>query len=255
MLLRWLLPLAIFTGGSFETVLAATPRSAAKPILGGRQSDPGITFPSGREAGLPLLRNYHPREFASLTSFSDTWCVLQDQRGGMVFGNTGGILLYNGAGWQFVETPAKSIVRSLAIDAGGRIYVGASDDLGYLAPGKNGKLAYVSLLAHLPPEVRKFGDIRHTLATPEGVCFLTNGYLLRWKDDRFQRWKATTSFSFLGFVDGKLYLQQSGNGLYTLEREQLRLVSRQAIFTQTKVSVVLPFDAENRLVGTSDRGL
>jgi len=42
--------------------------------------------------------------------------------------------------------------------------------------------------------------------------------------------------SFLGWVNGKLYVQQAKNGLYTLEHEQLTLVSNQPPFTETNVS-------------------
>lgn len=102
------------------------------------------------EKGLPFITNFHPRQYKHLTTFPDTWAIVEDAQGVMVIGNSGGILRYNGTFWQFIETPAKSIVRALAKDANGRIYVGASDDLGYLATNKIGRQQFISLLSYLP---------------------------------------------------------------------------------------------------------
>jgi len=58
------------------------------------------------------------------------------------------------------------------MDTNGRIYAGASDDLGYLALGKNGKPQFVSLLSHLPSQYHQFGDVLKPLPRQKGSIFL-----------------------------------------------------------------------------------
>ncbi len=221
------------------------------------QKIPAVAGPPGpgAETGLPLVRNYHPREYAGATAFVDNWCVLQDPAGRMFTGNSGGILVYNGVNWQYIETPAKSLIRSLAAGADGRVYVGAADDLGYLSPDASGKLRFVSLLPHLPPAYRKFADIRYTAATPDGICFLSPTHLFRWDGRRMHYWNTATRFSFMAWTAGKLYVQQVGQGLYELGKDGLRAVSEAAPFAGTAVSALLPAAGGQLLVATRDAGL
>lgn len=160
-------------------------------VPAGRQSD------AGREAGLPLIHNYHPRTYASASAAADNWTVLQDATGRIFVGNSAGVLLYNGVNWQSVETPTKSIIRSLALHPDGRLYAGASDDLGYLDRDAAGKLHFVSLLPHIPRAHRAFGDVWHTVVTPGGVYFLSSAHLFRWDGRQMHRLGADAKFTRL----------------------------------------------------------
>jgi hypothetical protein len=227
-------------------LLAMLPLAPAK----GRQATlPPVAFTGpGRdtdpEAGLPLIHNYHPRAYASATSFVDNWAVLQDPAGRIFIGNTGGALIYNGVNWQYVETPTKSIIRSLA-DARGRVYAGASDDLGYLGRDAAGKLRFVSLLPHLPAQHRAFGDVSYTAVTPTGVYFLTAAHLFRWDGKRMHRHAPDTRFLFMQWVRGKLYVQQAQRGLFVLENDELQPFAPADPFTKAPWPPCFPRTAGN----------
>src|SRR4030067_142559 len=75
--------------------------------------------------GQSLLRYYSPKEYKSNNS---NWCIVQDKRGVMYFGNEEGIVEFDGNSWRRIEVPYYSIVRSLAVDDKGIIYVCASSD-------------------------------------------------------------------------------------------------------------------------------
>ena len=58
--------------------------------------------------GQPFIKYYTPKEYHE--SYQN-WCVNQDKRGIMYFGNSNGILEYDGSSWRSIKTPNNSIVR------------------------------------------------------------------------------------------------------------------------------------------------
>jgi ligand-binding sensor domain-containing protein len=173
--------------------------------------------------GLPFLKNFNSSQYLHLTSQIENSAILQDNSGRMLIGSHGGILVYNGNNWHLIEMPGRSQVWSLAKDSNGRVFVGASDNLGYLTPDSAGKTHFVSLVAHLPAELRSVGDVWQTIATPEGVYFKLNHYLMRWKDNKFKVWKAEKSFGAMQLIKGKLYIHTPEQGLIVLKEIGLSL--------------------------------
>jgi len=51
--------------------------------------------------------------------------MVQDRRGLIYVGSGNGTLEFDGASWRLIDTPSLTVVRSLAIDDAGRIYVGS----------------------------------------------------------------------------------------------------------------------------------
>ena len=100
--------------------------------------------------GVPYIRNYSPKEY---DVHNQNWGIVQDQRGVMYFGNTSGILEYDGVSWRhLLLLGSNRIVFSLAIDTSGTIFVGSFNELGYLESDSSGQLTYVSLVERIPEQ-------------------------------------------------------------------------------------------------------
>ncbi|HEX8531825.1 MAG TPA: hypothetical protein VF646_17450, partial [Cytophagales bacterium] len=211
--------------------------------------------PYRTEQGLPPIQNYSPKAWERLTPFVDTWCLAQDRAGRMTIGSSGGVLLYNGATWELVETPERTNVRALAQDATGRVYVGGENDLGYLAPGATGKMQFVSLLDQLPASQRTFGLVLTVIPTPAGVYFGTDDYLFRWHQGRFRAWKAQTTFGLAFWVNQQLYVAQPDYGLTVLRQDKLEVVSQDTVLVKGRVRVILPAANGEIFIGTRQHGL
>ena len=164
----WLLSIALLWSGSG----AALPRDTAP--------DPNTAPDPGSELGIPFLRTFSHRDY---DSHPQNWTIVQDPRGVLFVGNTDGVLEFDGDTWRRVQVSNRSIVRSLAVDAEGTVYVGAVGELGRLSPDAKGQLVFESLVAELPAEHREFTDIWRTLATTEAIYFWTPSKLLRWQED------------------------------------------------------------------------
>ena len=133
------------------------------------------------EEGRPLVRLYPPAEYGG---GAQNWAFVQDARGVIYVGSGGGVLEFDGITWRLIETPLRQTVRSLAIAADGRIYVGSVSDLGYLAPDATGTLAFVSLHDKIAAEAQRYGDVWRTFALPDGVYFQTDSAIFRYAETR-----------------------------------------------------------------------
>ena len=84
-----------------------------------------------KEAGVPFFQNFTAKSYEG---HQQNWTMLQDDRGVVYIGNLPGILEYDGVRWRSIPLPNASVVRSLAKDSTGTIYVGAHAEFGYLSP-------------------------------------------------------------------------------------------------------------------------
>jgi len=179
---------------------------------------------SNAEVGMPVLENFGVKE-VGLTP--ETWTIMQDRRGVMYFGISGGqILEYDGVTWRKIFTPS-SVVRSIAMDDSGKIWVGAAGDFGYLEPDPAGTLHFVSLLAKVPAQYRGFTDAWEILITPQGVFFRSYELLFRWDGNRIQvwsPWQPNARFQALSAVRGHIYTAQDGIGLQEIVGDELRAI-------------------------------
>ena len=79
---------------------------------------------------MPVLQNFSDRDFNS--GGEQFWTIGQDHRGLMYFGRSGGILLeYDGVTWRKIFA-AGSVVRAIAVDDAGKIWIGGGANFGYL---------------------------------------------------------------------------------------------------------------------------
>lgn len=173
-----------------------------------------------QEQGLPEIRTFSADDYQA---HGQNWAFAQDKSGLLYFGNTEGVLKFDGLRWQLIVLPNKSIVRSLAFDeASGRIYVGGVGELGYLMADTTGTLHYQSLLPQLPAQQRDFADVWQTQVTAGGVYFTSYKYLFRLsRDGQWQHWQAAQRFHRSYVVDQQFYVRSEGVGLLTLQQGQL----------------------------------
>lgn len=218
-------------------------------------SSSGVATGMPSEAGRPLLRSFGPRDYKA---DSQNWALVQDPRGLLYAANNNGVLEYDGAKWRLIPTRDKTTPRSLALDAHGRVYVGAQNEFGYLTPDDFGQMRYVALDEQLPPEERNFGNIWTITACSQGVFFVAEKCLFRWDGARLQHWKAPTRF-FMGYVirDRFLVLDKE-RGLLELKDEGLQLVSGGARFAGQKPRFLLSWQDRGKeliLWGSRTEGL
>lgn len=205
-------------------------------------------------SGIPLLQNYSPKIYNGGTQ---NWAVTQDHRGLIYIGNAQGILEYDGVSWRLILLPNNAVVRSLATDADGKVYAGAENEFGYLAPDSAGQLHYTSLVPHLEPEDRKFNEVWKVHPTSEGVYFRTANALFRYEAaaDTIKIWRPSTRFHVSFDIDDQFYIRQWDTGLMKMGPDSLTLMPGGEQFANLRIYVMLQRPDGKMLIGTGANGL
>ena len=206
------------------------------------------------ELGYPLLANFDKREYGAHPQNST---VIQDHRGVMYIGNSDGVLEYNGRNWRLIQTYNATAVRSLAIDEGNRIYVGAQSEFGYLATDSTGRLEFVSLSDELSAEEKRFSDVWSIYLTDQGVYFLTTNRIFLLNDGKLQSWEPNNVLVPMpGFyVNGRLYLNQRGKGLTQFENGAFKDMPNGDYLSNSRIYTMLPYGKNEVLIGTRSQGM
>lgn len=212
---------------------------------------------SSAEAGLPFIHNFSAAEYGGAPQ---NWSVIQDHDGVIYVGNVNdGVFAFDGSRWQRIPIPNRSTVRSMAIDASGRVFVGAVGEFGYLQADTTGRMRYVSLLDKIPADQRQFTDVWKTLAGKDGIYFNTRSYIFRFANGSISAWKADTGFQLAFLVNDNVYVRQLDVGLMRLTDTGLVLVQGGERFADEGIYVLLPWKAPDArpgelLIGTRNDG-
>ncbi|MBO9617020.1 MAG: response regulator [Dyadobacter sp.] len=197
------------------------------------------------QQSLPFITNYSTDEYKA--AFQN-WALVQGNNGIMYAANNSGVLEYDGVTWQLIPTSEGNPVRSLAKDAQGRIYVGGSGEVGYLAENSQNKMVFHSLKNKLRSADRNFGNIWFTFADKGSVYFVCDLHILEFTGGKFKVWKSDIgTLGFAWLVNDVLYVSVSGKGLYRKERDALKLVKGGEAFKGMGLTTLLPFEGKKLL--------
>src|SRR5690606_26550314 len=83
-----------------------------------------------RSIGVPYIQNYPKSVYQS---GNQNWSVSMDENHIMYFGNSEGLLAFDGRYWQLYQMPNRIIVRAVAADGKGKVYAGGFGEFGYWA--------------------------------------------------------------------------------------------------------------------------
>lgn len=169
--------------------------------------------------GSPIIHNYDSKTYKA---HSQNWISVQDQRGIIYFGNSSGLIEFDGQRWQNIATTGNPIVRALAIAQDQTIFYGSIGDLGYLAVDKKGKVEAISLLDKIPAHERNFNDVWQIETTSHGTYFLTRSRIFRYHQGqisvlsgKFASSQAMVMNDHLFYVDSELGLSMIAAGKIT----------------------------------------
>ena len=160
------------------------------------------------EVGHPLVRCISPAEYdGSLQIFS----AAQAPDGRLYFAcpEDFAVLCYDGERWRKTVLGVPAV--SVDVDEDGRVWVGSSDDYGYLRAAADGA-QFVSLSGAVVEREPALLSFVKTLCTPRGVFFLSKEVLVLWDGGEEHTWRAPADS---GFMD----VEALGDDVFVLEGE------------------------------------
>jgi len=167
------------------------------------------------------VRNFRPEAYGASRQ---NWATVEDDRGIRYFGNTSGVLEFDGTRWRLIKLPGGRAVYSLAKAVDGRILVGSDGEAGWLEPDQTGTMIYRSKAADLPSEFRNEGDrVIRILDTPAGQVFLADRWLFaRSGNSPAKVVRSGGHFLQAAWFNGALYVLDSERGLTRFDGEVLQ---------------------------------
>lgn len=204
-----------------------------------------------KSIGTPYIKNFKIKDY---NANPQNWDMAQDNRGVLYFANSNGVLEYDGINWRIIYTDNKSLVRSLAADSEGRIYVGADKEFGYLSPDSTGGMKFISLSKSLNKKYQDFNEVWHVINYKGNIYFFTKKYVFCYSRKTLSV-ISKTSDSYGGFViNNELYTWQKEAGLAKLDAEAFVETMYGKIFKGFRVYSMLPYGEEHALVYTREMG-
>jgi signal transduction histidine kinase/ligand-binding sensor domain-containing protein len=200
----------------------------------------------------PFIRVFNSQEY---DAHAQSWAVVQDPRGVIYIANSSGVLEFDGVTWRTIPVANSSIVRSLAVDETGCVWVGAVGEIGYLEANEIGELEYVSLTHHLPEDQLVFSDVWRTHVTPEGIFFCPRKKAFLWRGGSFEVASVSSLQIMLFEVAGKLYGNDVEKGLSVLDQNRLHPLKGGEEIKEYRIYNILRWDEDTLLIVTATNGL
>ena len=174
-----------------------------------------------RETGAYVFKNYSAKEYH--TSSPQNFGFAEDKRGVIYVANFDGLLEFDGVSWRPIRFPTgPAVVKSVAVDKAGTVYVGGQGQFGFLRADSSGISRLVSLVDQIAKQDRDFGDIWRVLPTAEGVYFSSYYRLFRLNPDGSVKvWHPVTTFGKALLVSGSIYVKTRERGLLVMRRDEL----------------------------------
>lgn len=206
-----------------------------------------------KSIGVPYVQNYNK---AIYQSGNQNWSVTRDEHGIMYFGNSEGLLTFDGKYWQSYRMPNGLIVRAVAANGNGKIYSGGFGELGYWENNKNGQLTYHSLNQLVPKKYQPINEeIWKIYVDPNQVIFQSFGSIYIYKDGKINVVKGPQPFLFLFQTGNRYFVEQVNSGLYELKGSRLEYINGSNIMGNSGVLSILQLSANRYLIGTARNGL
>jgi signal transduction histidine kinase/CheY-like chemotaxis protein len=100
------------------------------------------------------------------------------------------VLSFDGERWLSQGMDATYLVRAMDLSAGGRLWVGGVNQIGWFDLGERGLSAYHSLVPSLPAGSTDLGDVWRAYSEGAmGAVFVARDRILRWNGTSIQAWK------------------------------------------------------------------
>jgi ligand-binding sensor domain-containing protein/DNA-binding CsgD family transcriptional regulator len=202
--------------------------------------------------GIPAIKNFKNTDYHAAIEIRD---ITQDKNGILYFANDDGLLTYDGHYWKLNPLPNKAPVKSVAIDAEGKIYVGGQDEIGYFLPDPQGTLRYHSLKTLLPREAQQFADIWDILIRGNEVFFRTVESIFQLKNNALRTFDAPGGWRLIAKAGSNLFAEDKTEGLLIFKGEKWEAACGKTATADLHITGIMDYQKDSLLVSTSKNGL
>ncbi len=207
----------------------------------------------GSSQHIPDLINYRVSEYKG---HNQNWSVSQSADRWMYFGNTDGLLAFNGNQWAKYGLENNKIIRSVHCHQN-RIYTGAYGEFGYWMRDECGSHVYTSLVQLIPKNAIENEEVWHIVSDGTDIYFQSFSILMKYDGTSIKKIELPGSIMFLNIVNGRKLIQSLGFGIYEISDDNYIKIEGSDFFANKTVTNIfqLPGIAGELLVSTSTHGI
>jgi len=201
--------------------------------------------------GIPFIKAYPPEVYQA---HAQNWSICQDSRGVMYFGNSFGLLEFDGISWNLLELPNKWTLRTFLKTADGRIYYGGKGDFGYMESDSSGRIKFHSMVNLIPEEHRQFTDVWRIFQSQNKLVVCTYKKIFIIDHEKVKVLEGKKEFHKPFQANGKVYVREWEKGLCVLENDKLKLLPDGEKFKDEQIFSILPYSEKELIIATKDQG-
>src|ERR1700747_1496948 len=207
-----------------------------------------------RQLGRPLYRTFTRKDEGIVNKILTG---VQDPRGLMIFGSVNCVLEYDGQRWTSIPIPNIGLIKKLACDKSGKIYVDGAGELGVLVL-EGGTYRYKSYTSLLPASAPHLGEIRDIAVHGDDVYFLFEKTLLRWNGQQFSviNLPYEVGFSwYLSSFSGRLFVHAKHQPYSEVVGDHLETFLDDPALRETTVTGAIELAKDKILLVTKEKGI
>ena len=158
---------------------------------------------------VPRIINFTKQQYQA---HNQNWSLSQDQHHCIFVGNSKGLLVFDGIHWKTLPLPNNEIVRAVASDNQGRIFVGGFTTVGYWEKDLWGTWHYTSL----SEKIADFGkeEIWHFLSTEAGMLFQSFARMYRFDGEQIEQIHLPGNIMFARQINDRIIIPVIQSGLF-----------------------------------------
>ncbi|MBO6586271.1 MAG: hypothetical protein JJ953_09225 [Gracilimonas sp.] len=186
--------------------------------------------------GLPDINFYGVEDFPGSRQ---NWAMAQDSTGTLFFGNSSGILRFDGIEWTFIHLPINDVVRALLKSTDGDIYYTSLNDFGVLKSDSLSNFYAESFISKLPEDQQTgFGTVWDVKEYQGAIFFQADHHIFVLEGDSLRVIESDTYLRRLHFFEDKLITTKRGTGLVSVEKDTLLPILEPNPFSEVSPYVV-----------------
>lgn len=211
------------------------------------------------ENGNPFIVSY---DYSQTGGSEWNYSIIKDDRGIVYLGNEiQGILEFDGISFNSIRVNDNPVILALEKGPNGVIYAGGPYEFGYIEPGDNGSMEYVSLSDRLDSvSLGNLGDVYDIQYFDKNVYFASKRTIYRYNFDSDLLDTLLTSNRYftmqrLYTVNNNLFIADNREGLTVMQGDSIDLLPGGENFGRDYCFAVLPYEDDWCVVGTFFNGL
>lgn len=213
-------------------------------------SIPLLGYSQVKTFGTPNILNYPKSVYGAGTQ---NWDIAQDADGFMYFANNSGVLRFDGISWELISVPIVP-VRSVIVDSNSRIFIGVTNDFGQLVMDETGTYKFKSLKHLVPAEFQLVTEVWRIHEVKQGIVFQSYECAFVYNAGEIKVIPPKNKFLFSFNVDGRLFLQEPGVGLFEHFNWSVEMVPWANELKDKEIWTILQLGDNQLLIGTVGYG-